>query len=104
MLAKIVGGVVVTRWSGGSWNVPTLCSSICWRGTTLCSSGGSLLAGVQGICVMLTNASRCSTRVRINFSVHSLCVSFVKVSCISLDNLLTCVLLEKGGGNAVLRE
>ena len=56
-----------------------------------------MLVGVRGSGVLLMNVSRCSARVRINFSVHSLCMSFVKVSCISLDNLLTCVLLEKGG-------
>ena len=75
----------------------TLCSSVCWRGTTLCSSGGSLLAGVRGIGAPLTNASRCNARVRITVSVCSHRVSFVKVSCILLDNLLTCVSLEKGG-------
>ena len=98
MLAKIVGGAVNTRWSGGSWNVITLCSSVYWRGTTLGYSGGSLLAGVRGICDSLTNVSRCSVRVRITVCVCSCHVSFVKVSCISLDNLLTSVSLEKGGG------
>ena len=97
LLAKIVGVAVVTHWSGGSWNVTTLCSSVCWKGTTLCSSGGSSLGEVRGICVPLTNTSRCSARVRITVSVLSRCVSFGKVSCISSDNLLTCVLLEKGG-------
>ena len=55
------------------------------------------MAGVGGSCVLLMNASRCSARVHITVSVRSHRVSFVKVSFISSDNLLTCVLLEKGG-------
>jgi hypothetical protein len=55
------------------------------------------MAGVGGSHVPLTNASRCSARVRITVSVCSHCVSFVKVFFVFSDNSLTCVSVEKGG-------
>ena len=55
------------------------------------------MAGVEDSHVLLTNVLRCCARVRITVNVRSHCVSFVKVSFISSDDSLTCVLLEKGG-------
>ena len=80
LLAKIVGGTVDTHCSGGCRKKITLCPSFCWRGTTLCSSGGSVMAGVGGSRVLLTNALSCCARVRITVKVCFPCAGFVKVS------------------------